>query len=317
MNKVNFALIGTGHIARTHIAALNSLKNINLVGILSLSNYEKSVSLANQIGVDAYKSSQELFNDERVNAVDIITRHDLHAKLGIQAAEYGKHVLVEKPIATTLKEADQLINACKKNKVKLSVIFQNRFNDIYVNFKRNIDKGKFGKINLVVFSWIIHRDKSYFFENSSWRGNKKKSGGGFLMMNAIHYLDLLQWYFGPVHSIYGGISNIKHKIEVEDTAYAVIKFKNNSKGIIYGTTAAPVSLPPEMEFYGTRSIAKIKDNNYIINSERAFARQIKDFVLSIINNKKPLVDGDEGRKSLEIVLSIYKSEKLKKEVFLN
>lgn len=316
MKKINFALIGAGDIAQTHIAALNSLKEINLVGVLSLNDYKKSFSLANQFGIRSYKTFKEVLDDKNIEAVDIIAKHDLHAKLGIRAANYGKHVLVEKPIATTLEDADQMIKACRENKVKLSVISQNRFATPYINLKKNIDKNKFGKMNLAVFSWIIYRDRNYF-SSSSWRRSKKQAGGGFLIMNAIHYIDLLQWYLGSVFSVYGGIAKIKHKTEVEDTAYAVLKFKNNSKGIIYGTTAAPFSLPPEIEFYGTKNIVKIRDDNYMINSKEIFAKQIRDFALSVINNKKPLIDGFEGRKSLEIVLSIYKSAKLKKEIIFS
>ncbi len=309
--KINFVLIGSGAIAKTHIEALNSLKEVRLLGVLSLSDRKKSLDMANRLGIKSYSSFEEVLNDKDIDAVDIIARNNLHVKLGIAAANRGKHILTEKPLATSLREADRLIKACAKNKVKLSVIFQNRFSPSYIDLKKRIDDKELGKINLAVFSWLISKDKSYF---SSWRKSKKQCGGGFLIMHAIHYIDLLQWFLGPVVSVYGEIKNFRHKTEVEDTACAILKFKNGALGIGYGTTAAFAAFPPTIKIFGDKGSVELSDDDYSVASKDIFAEQIRNFARAILKNKKPAVDGLEARKSLAIVSAIYKSAKLKKEI---
>jgi len=313
---INFVLIGTGNIAKTHINAINSIKDANLIGVLSLTNLAKAKKIASLYKIKAYKTYLSVLNDSKVDVVDIISRNDMHAKLGIRAANYGKHVLVEKPLATNFKDANKLINACYDNKVKLSVIFQNRFADIYQKIKKDIYKNKFGKINLVKFSWCLNKNNNYFL-SSPWRQLKKQAGGGLLIMNIIHYIDLLIWFFGPIISVIGKTKNCKFKnIEVEDTVWAVIKFKNNIEAIIYGTIAASNNTPPSLEIHGTKANFIFEDNQYLVANEKLFAKQIKNFVQAIQNNKKPLINGEEGLKSLEIVLKIYQSSKLDREIEL-
>ena len=314
--EINFALIGSGAIAKTHIDAFNSLRETRLRGVLSLSDCKKSLDMANQLGIKSYNSFKEVLNDKDIDAVDIIAKNNLHARLGIAAANCGKHILVEKPIATSLKDADRLIETCKKNKVKLSVISQNRFIPSYINFKKNIEKNKFGKINLAVFSWIIRKNKNYF-NSSPWRKSKREAGGGLLIMNLIHYIDLLQWFLGPVFSVYGEIKNFKHKMGVEDTVCAVLKFKNGTLGIGYGTTAASVGFPPAIKIYGTEGSVELIDSDYLITSKDIFAEQIRDFSRAILEDKKPAVDGMDGKNSLRTVLAIYQSARLKKEIFIS
>lgn len=316
MEKINFALIGTGNIAKTHLAALMSCQQANLVGLLSLNDYNKSSYLAKKFKLRAYRSLEEVLTDKEIEAVDIVAKNDLHVKIGTSAAGQGKHVLVEKPIGLSLKGADKLINACKENNVKLSIISQNRFAQPYIRLREAIQNNKLGPINLVVAGWIIHKNKEYF-TSSPWRKSEREAGGGFLMMNAIHYIDLLQWLLGPVVSVSAEVGQFKQrKIEVEDTAIATLNFKSGAKGIIYGTTAASRSLPPFIKIYGSKDEISVEDKQYLICSEGLFAKQIGDFISSIKENRKPLVDGLEGRKSLEIVLAIYRSAKLKKEVSL-
>lgn len=282
---------------------------------MNFSGRKKFSDIANKFCVKSYSSLKETLNDKEVDAVDIVAKHDLHAKLGIQAATCGKHILVEKPIATSLKEADDLIRACNNNKVKLSVISQNRFAIPYINLKKTVNENKFGKINLAVFSWFISKDKNYFI-SSSWRKSKKEAGGGFLIMNLIHYVDLLQWFLGPVVSVCGKIKNFKHQMEVEDTACAILKFKNGALGIIYGTTAASAAFPPAIKIYGDKGSAEFSDDDYLITSKDIFAQQIRDFTCAILENKKPAVDGIDGRNSLQTILAIYRSARLKKEIFI-
>jgi UDP-N-acetyl-2-amino-2-deoxyglucuronate dehydrogenase len=318
MSKIiNFALIGTGGIAEKHIVAINAVKEANLLGVLSLSNLNKAKKIANKYNVKVYTDYLDVLNDDKVEAIDIVSRNDMHAKLGIKAADHKKHVLVEKPLTTNLNDADKLINACFKNKVKLSNVFQNRFADIYQRLKEDICKGKFGKVILVKFSWCLYKNNNYFL-SSPWRKSKKQAGGGLLIMNIIHYIDLLLWFFGPAVSVTGKIKNRKFKnIQVEDTVWAVIRFKNDIEAIIYGTIASPVSAPPSLEIYGAKKNFSFKDSLNLINKEKLFAEQISNFTQAIQKNKKPLIGGREGRNSLEVVLNIYRSSKLNREVKLH
>lgn len=315
MSKVvNFVLVGAGDIAKTHITAINSIKEANLIGILSLTSLARAKKLAAQYKIKAYKNYLSVLKDNKVEAVDIISRNDMHAKLGIKAANYGKHVLVEKPLATNLKDAGKLVNTCRDKKVKLSIMFQNRFADIYQKMKKDIYRNRFGKINLVKLSWCFNKNNNYFL-SSSWRKSKKQAGGGLLIMNIIHYIDLLLWFFGPVMSVVGRTKNCKFKnIEVEDTVWAVMKFKNGVEAIIYSTITACVSTPPSLKIYGTKANFIFKDDQYLIADEKLFTKQIENFAQAIQNNKKPLIDGEEGLKSLEVVLKIYQSSKLNREI---
>jgi UDP-N-acetyl-2-amino-2-deoxyglucuronate dehydrogenase len=316
MKKINFLLIGTGQIAATHIAAIKSLPEANLAGIYSPSDYGRALALAQVHGVKAYKTLEGALGDEKIEAVDIVAKNFLHAPLGIKAAQYGKHVLTEKPMATTVNDADKLIAVCRKNKVKLSVIFQNRFAPVYLELREKIRHGKLGKVNLAVFSWMLKRDEKYF-SSSPWRRSIKEAGGGFLMMNAIHYIDLLQWFLGPVSAVAAETGKFKyHKNGIEDTAWAGLRFKSGARAIIYGTTAASASQPPRLEIIGAKNSRVVADSRGIIASPSFFSAQINDFILAIRKNRQPAVDGKEGKKSLAIVAALYRSARMKKEISL-
>jgi UDP-N-acetyl-2-amino-2-deoxyglucuronate dehydrogenase len=311
--KINFAVIGTGKIADNHIKAIASLKIAKVVGVLSLYHKNRGTDLSRRFGFKNYRNYEEILNDETIQAIDIIARNDLHASLGIRAAQAGKHIIIEKPIATTLKDVDRLVKASVKNKIKFSVVFQNRFAPLYKKLKQDINAGKYGKINFIFFSWELKRDHSYF-AGSPWRRNKKQAGGGAMMMNGIHLIDLLAWLFGPIKSVYGKIDNLKRRIPVEDTAYAFLNFANQIKGYIYCTTAGKVSLSPRLMIFSDKGRFEIYDHNYRVDNFELLKEQFKDFIKSIKNNRAPSIDGWAGRKALAAVITIYESAKKNQEI---
>lgn len=264
----------------------------------------------------------------------INTPHYLHYKIAMDVMKMNKHVLVDKPMAISLKETDEMINEARKRNVKLGVILQSRFDSAVKKVKEAIDTGKFGRLILgeAVVEWF--REQEYY-DKSSWRGKWSTEGGGALINQAIHTIDLLLWLFGQPKQLWAQIDTFLHNIEVEDLAVAAIRFENGALGIIQASTAIYPGLPAKLEVHGTKGTAiiegeilkrlsimeekeviseKTKDKlESWVRPERVpvmnHASLIKDFAQSIIDDRKPYVDGIEGRKSIELIMAIYKSSK--------
>ena len=329
--KVNFALVGTGKFAHKHAKAIKSSKNSELIAVFSRTK-EKAEQFAQIYKIKPYSDFNELLKNKEINALDIVTINNLHADLGILGAEAKKHILVEKPIDTSLEKAEQLIKTCEKNNVKLSVISQHRFDSAVQWSKKEIDKGNLGNLFLGNISIKWNRNKKYY---ESWRKYNNFTGGGVLILQTIHYIDLLLWIFGDVKSVYGKIETKLHSIEDEDTAVAVLKFKSGAIATIDSTTAVIKTLKDKLEIHGTKGSINLEGNKIFnivktINIGKKkrlisffkFKRglikdQIQDFIYSINNNKTPFITGVDGKKTLEVILSIYKSSKLNKEINLN
>lgn len=341
MKKIRFALIGTSSVAPRHAEAIINSRNAKLVAVRS-SSKERAESFAKRFGIEAYTDYKALLKRDDIDAVDIVTMNCTHADFGIQAALAGKHVLVEKPIDTSLEKADELIRMCKRNKVVLSVIFQRRFDKTTQKLKRMIEKGRFGKIFLVRASSKKFRPQKYF---DGWRGMKKYSGGGVLITHTIHVIDLLHYLVGPVSSVDGKIATSTHDTENEDVGIGLLKFKNGALGVIEGTNSVCANTPDRIEIYGSRGSIVVEEgrlgpritqfnfgNNslksrfyYLILSKiqsliptRAgtFKAQIENFAEAVIANKPLVVEAESAKKSLEIVLALYESSKSGREKWL-
>jgi len=333
MKNIKFALIGTGNIAHRHAKAILSIKNSELIGVFGR-DYERTKKFAAKYNINTYTDLNELLKNKEIDAVDIVTLNNLHADLGIQSAKSGKHVLIEKPIDISLEKAKDLIKICKDNNVKLSVISQHRFDKAVMWLKKEIDNGTFGDIILSNTTIIWKRSKDYFDTSNMWRKSKKISGGGVLIMKAIHNIDILLWLLGDVKSVYGKVCTKVHELEVEDTAAAILKFKSGTLANINATIPIK-NLKDKIEIYGKNGYILLEEGKlinrikklYIKDSSisKRFSRyinfnkgtikdQVKDFVNSIIQDKDPSITGEDGLKALEIVLSIYKSAELNKEI---
>ena len=209
--KVNFALVGTGKFAHKHAKAIKSSKNSELIAVFSRTK-EKAEQFAQIYKIKPYSDFNELLKNKEINALDIVTINNLHADLGILGAEAKKHILVEKPIDTSLEKAEQLIKTCEKNNVKLSVISQHRFDSAVQWSKKEIDKGNLGNLFLGNISIKWNRNKKYYDSSDKWKKTNKFSGGGVLIMQTIHYIDLLLFLFGNIKSVYGKIETKIHDI---------------------------------------------------------------------------------------------------------
>jgi predicted dehydrogenase len=227
----HIAILGCGKVAHLHANAIQNLSNAKLDAVWSRTK-KTAERFAEQHETKAFDSISEMVKQAKIDLAIVCTPHPFHREPAIEAARAGAHVLVEKPLASTLEDADAIIKACKNAGVKLGVISQRRWYAPVMRIKKAIEAGKisrpvFGTVNML--GW---RDKSYY-DADAWRGTWKMEGGGVLVNQAPHQLDLLLWYMGEVEEVYGLWKNLNHPyIEVEDTAVAIVKFKNGGIGNI-------------------------------------------------------------------------------------
>jgi UDP-N-acetyl-2-amino-2-deoxyglucuronate dehydrogenase len=317
--KIGFALVGTGWIAPYHIDAINSNQDARLIGVFS-NNKTRGKKFAQQNGIKHYESYLNMLKDDEVDVVDIVTYNYLHADLAIKAINYDKHVIVEKPIDIDIKKAEILVKLANEKKRKLSCVSEFRFSKGITEFKTLIDKNILGTVHLINISMPLHRNDNYFL-NSKWRGCKNQAGGGVLIMNVIHIIDILIWIFGPIISVNGRKTIVrKNIVNVEDSIGVLLEFENGLKSVISATNVAKETKPIRMEVYGTKNTVIVEDfciTDKSINKiaqplgkkvlKKCFFYQIKDMIDSIKNNRKPLTNGEAGLIVLQTIDQIYKS----------
>ncbi len=229
MEKVRTALIGCGKVGRTHAQALSALPESEFVAVCD-NNPERAKAFAAEFGTRAFGDVQEMVEQAGVQAVTICTPHPLHVSPAIQAAQAGAHVIIEKPLAPSLKDCDAIISAADSAGVQLGVISQRRLYEPVQRVKAAIEAGKIGRPILGLAYLFCWRDQAYF-ASDPWRGKWSAEGGGVLVNQAPHQLDILQWFMGPVEEVFGYWDNLNHPyIEVEDTAVAVLRFRNGALG---------------------------------------------------------------------------------------
>ncbi|MBS7634815.1 Gfo/Idh/MocA family oxidoreductase [Candidatus Bathyarchaeota archaeon] len=333
--KVRFGIIGTGVGANFCASGLALIANSGIVELTAVASRreERAREFALKWGVKQwYTDYRRMLTEAPIDAVIISTPHYQHYPMALDAIEANKHVLIDKPMAISLKEADEIIREAERKGVKLGVNLQSRFDPTIKKVKEAVDEGIFGRLILgeAVVEWF--RGKEYY-ENSAWRGRWSTEGGGVLINQAIHTIDLLLWIMGSPKFLWGQMDTFAHRIEVEDLAAAIIRFENGAIGIIQGSTAIYPGLPTRLEIHGSRGTAIIEGESLkrwsIIGGEdmvseagkeglKSWAKPelvpatnhaalIKDFAEAILENRKPAVDGVEGRKSLEVIMAIYKS----------
>ena len=251
--------------------------------------------------------------------------------MAIEAAEAGKHVLVEKPMATSLEDADRLIQTCDERGVLLGAVLQHRFDPAAIYVKRLIDEGLLGTVTLASVSVRWFRGADYYDPNS-WRGSKEKAGGGVLINQAIHALDVLCWAMGGVVGATGYCAARAYDIEVEDTAAAALRFANGALGIVEASTAACPQTEERIEISGTLGTVVIEGERVFTRGlenapplptmeeesrfqgksyyGRSHPRALEDFAAAVAEGRPPKVDGAEGRKVLETIFAIYESSRL-------
>lgn len=335
MSKLKFAILGCGRISYKHVEALiNNYEDAELVAVCDLveeravdrkKQYEDKFQQAN---VKVYTDYIKMLEEENIDVVTIATESGYHAKHALDCLAYDTHVLVEKPMAMTLEDADRVIAFAKEKNKKICVSHQNRFNPPIQKLRRAIEEGRFGRIINGTARILWTRDDNYY-KQAPWRGTKELDGGT-LMNQCIHNIDLLQWMMGSeIERIYCERDTFLRDIEMEDFGAILIRFKNGSIGIIEGSACVyPKNLEETLSIFGEkgtvvigglavneiktwqfadeRDYDKVNENTEIENVYgKGHTPLYKDFIDAINNNREPLVNGEEGRKSLEIVLRAY------------
>ncbi|MFA5879137.1 MAG: Gfo/Idh/MocA family oxidoreductase [Candidatus Margulisiibacteriota bacterium] len=339
---IKFALVGCGRIAVRHSELLgdNQIKGAKLVAVCDI-NQKKAGKIGGKYKIPFYTDMHEMMQKEDVDVVTVLTESGNHAKHVIELAKYKKHIIVEKPMALTLDSADAMIEACDENNVRLFVIKQNRFNVPVVQLRKAIDEGRLGRLILGTIRVRWCRRQNYY-DQDSWRGTWRYDGG-VLTNQASHHVDLLTWMMGDVESVYAKAITALANIETEDTAIVTLKFKNGALGIIEATTAVrPKDLEGSISILGKNGTVEIggfavnqmkvwqfEEKNpededvltkYSVNPPNVYGFGHQAYYEHVVdclkNERKHLVDGLEGKKSLELIMAIYESIETNKEVFL-
>ncbi len=328
---VGFAVAGSGMVAGVHVTSLKEIPGARVLGAWSRSA-EKIRSFADQHHLRGYASYDELLADPEVQAVIICLPSGHHAEYGMKAAMAGKHVIVEKPIDVNLDRAKALIETCRRHHRTLSVIFQNRYTPAARQLRKALDQGLLGRLILgdAYVKW--YRSPAYYTSNA-WRGTKTIDGGGALMMQAIHTIDLLQWMMGGVRRVCGLARTSTHAIESEDLGVAAVEFASGAVGVIEGSTAVQPGFKERIEVHGQKGSVILEGGNiaawkvegcddaefvdaqkvsYGSTSSPAISHvnhkaQLEEIITAIQDNAEPSVNGEEGLKSLRIILGIYES----------
>ena len=335
--KFRIALLGCGRISKNHFEAIDQIDGLELVAVCD-SDAERAAQAGTQWGVQHYTSYEKMLKDSKADIITIATPSGLHAEQGIEAANAGKHVVMEKPMAISLTGADSLVHACDKAGVQLFVVKQNRLNPPVQLLKSAVDRNRFGRIYMA--SCTVHwaRPQEYY-DQAPWRGTWEFDGGAF-MNQASHYVDLIQWLMGPVESVMAKTATLARRIETEDSGIAILKFRSGALGSIEVTMLAyPRNLEGSITILGEKGSAKIggtavnkielwqfaeydDDDKKVAEADtsppnvyglghQGYYRN----VLAVLRGEaKPDTDGRAGRKSLELILGIYESAKTGREV---
>ena len=248
--KIKVAIIGCGKVSHLHAAALQQGYNTKLTAVYSRS-IEKAKEFAAIYGIQAFDEIKKMVEMCEIDAVVVCTPHPFHADAVVKAAESGAHCLVEKPLASSLSDCDLMIKTCLENKVKLGVVSQRRFYAPVQRVRKAIDDGKIGSPALGTINMLGWRDQKYY-DSDDWRGTWEMEGGGVLVNQAPHQLDIFQWLMGPIDEVYGVWANLNHPyIDVEDTALAIVKFKSGALGNIIVSNSQKPGIYGKVHIHGS------------------------------------------------------------------
>ncbi len=340
--KFRFALVGCGRIVKKHVDAINNIEEAELVAVCDI-DMKKAEAIGKQYNVPYYNTYDEMFKKEEVDIVNILTPSGLHPDHTIDIVKkYKKHIVCEKPMALTLEDADSMIETCDENGCRLFIVKQNRYNLPVQKLREAVEGGHLGKLIMGTVRVRWCRDQRYY-DQDAWRGTWHLDGG-VITNQASHHIDLLEWMMGEPVSVIGKTKTYLVDIEADDTAVAIITFKNGAMGVIEATTAVrPKDLEGSLSIMGEKGTVVIggfavnkmttwnitdqsKEDQERILQEYAeeppnvygfgHVRYLEHVIDCIKNNKKALVDGIEGRRSLELINAIYESAETGKEVFL-
>jgi UDP-N-acetyl-2-amino-2-deoxyglucuronate dehydrogenase len=329
MSQVGIGIVGGGLIGKVHAEAVQSIPDARLVAVCGRDE-ARTQAFAGRFGAAAYTDYDRFLAHPGLDVVNVCTPSGLHLEQGARAAHAGKHVLVEKPIEIDPARADELIATCEQAGVKLGVIFQSRFLPDVQRLKRAVEEGRLGRLMLCDAYVKWYRAPEYYAD--SWHGTMRLDGGGALINQAIHTVDLLQWIVGLPETVFAMKGALRYDIEGEDTLVASLKFPGGALGVIEATTSVKPGFKRRLEVSGERGTI-ILDGDAIsvweVDGEEAVEsageqltdgsanpaaisneghrRQIEDMVRAVTENREPVVTGREGRRSLELVAALYRS----------
>jgi UDP-N-acetyl-2-amino-2-deoxyglucuronate dehydrogenase len=337
MPQHGFGLVGCGMIAEFHARAIAEIPSAKLVAVYNRSpgGARKIAAMAGE-GCAVYDDLDAMLRHPGLDVVSVCTPSGAHLDPAVKAAQAGKHVVVEKPMEITVPRCDAIIRACDQAGVRLGAIFPSRFSKANLALKAAIDQGRFGRLTLgdTYVKWWRTQE---YYDSGGWRGTWELDGGGALMNQAIHNVDLLLWLMGDVESVQAQTATLCHeRIEVEDTAVAILRFRNGALGVIEAATSCYPGLLKRTEIHGSSGSARVEQDDITLWSFRderpedaalrstgnvntggaadprdishaGHREQLADFLHAIDTGGQPRVDGREGRKAVELIRAIYRS----------
>lgn len=327
--KIRFVIAGTGAIAPVHAEAMRHLRDVKLVAFFGSDRFRLE-RLSRAFSVSGYQDWETLCQSEQFDAVDVVTHSGRHTFIGLKAALHGKHLLIEKPMATVVEEGEQLVEHCQKAGLLLGVVYQHRFDPDLQKLKKWLSEGELGEIFWVGAHLLSHRDPSYY-QFHPGRSDPSLTGGGALINQGIHLVDLLLWLLGPVRAVHGKVSRSLPHLAFEDMASGILQFANGTLATLTVTTACPVSQPSRIEIHGSLGSAVLEDfklkkitrngrqpdktwqmrQKFKAYFQKKGTHQdvLEDFVEALRRGHSPCVDGREALKSLAVVLALYESSR--------
>jgi len=345
--SIGIGIVGAGMISNFHAKAIADTRDGKLIGCYDRSG-ERAEQFAAANNCRAFATLEEMLADPSVDAVAICTPSGAHLEPAVAAAKAGKHVMVEKPLEVTIEKCDAIIAACDAAHVKLAATFQSRFHESSRLMKTAVEEGRFGKITMgdAYVKWFRSQE---YYDSGAWRGTWALDGGGALMNQAIHSVDLLLWLMGPVKSVHAMMDTMTHeRIEVEDIVVATVKFESGALGVVEATTTAFPGALKRVEIAGSGGSAVLEEEDLTqwtfaeeTDEDNAIRERMSgktetgggasdpsaighhghtevfnDFLDAINEGREPLVNGVEGRRSVELICAIYESARTGKTVEL-
>jgi predicted dehydrogenase len=328
MERLGAAVIGCGAISPLHANAIAELDGVTLVAVVD-KDKNKAEQAAAAYGCEVLTDYRSILDRTDIQVVHVCVPHHLHAEIAIACLKAGKHVLSEKPMAESLAAAERMLAVAEQSVGQLGITFQNRYNDTSLRIKEILDSGSLGKLICMKGAVTWYRDSQYY-TSSDWRGRWASEGGGVLINQTIHTLDLLQWFGGKITSVKGSVTTdvLEQVIEVEDTAHACFDFESGARGLFYATNAYLVNSPVELELVFEQGIlTQRRDNLYLYQDGQetlltepaasaggaksywgsSHVRLIADFYKHIREGRPFWINGAEGLKALEMIFAIYRS----------
>jgi len=330
---LRIGLIGCGRISKNHFEAIKAQSDSQCIACCDIIE-DRAREAAEKYNIPNWTTSyEEMLSYSKVDLISICTPSGLHPEHGIQAAKAGKHVLTEKPMACRLAEAEQLIKACDEADVKLFVVLQNRLNPAIQLVRRAYEEGRFGKIYVITSNVFWTRPQEYY-DMAPWRGTWELDGGAF-MNQASHYVDMVQWFGGPIEEVKSITATLKRNIEAEDTGSAIIRFQNGAIGSINVTMLTyPKNLEGSITILGEKGTVRVagtsmnKIEQWEFADKQFYDEEIeqhntnptsvygfghsgyyRNVIDSLQGKAEPTSDGTEGKKSLYLLQQIYKTKK--------